>query len=104
MRKRADDTIQRFGGTWNTYRGHGVPPAAGERRTVDFWERGRGTALNEHRGDAMVGWLLGQHQVQPVKILIWWSYIWLPGEGWGPYSGFQGNHGPGKDAHIHIGW
>lgn len=105
VRRHADDVIERFGGSWNTYRGHGLAPARGEAYTVDYWDPGgRGHALDEHRGDAMVGWILGQHVVIPVKILIWWSYIWLPSRGWHRYSGFQGNHGPGPDAHIHVGY
>ena len=104
-RTAANEVTRRFGGTWNTYVGHGLPPARGEAYTVDFWDPGgRGDPLDEHRGDAMVGWILGQHQVKPVRILIWWSYIWTPGVGWKPYSGFQGNHGPGRDAHIHVGY
>lgn len=105
VRRAADDVVRRFGGSWNSYRGHGLPPAAGERRTVDFWNPvGRGSPLNEHTGDAMVSWILGQHVVKPVLILIWYSWIWLPSTGWRPYSGFQGNHGPGIDSHIHVGW
>lgn len=101
----AQEVVARFGGSWNTYRGHGLPPAKGERKTVDFWNPpGRGYALDEARGDAMVAWLLGQHQVRPIAILIWWSWVWRPGVGWKPYSGFQGNHGPGRDAHIHVGF
>lgn len=52
----------------------------------------------------MVAWILGQHQVRPVMILIWWSWIWMPVTGWQPYNAFQGNHGPGPDAHIHVGY
>jgi len=99
------DVRDRFGGSWNTYVGHGLAPAKGEAFTVDHWgPAGRGDPLDEHTGDAMVGWILGQHQVRPVRVLIWWSYIWLPRVGWRPYSGFQGNHGPGRDAHIHVGY
>lgn len=101
----ASDVIERFGGSWNSYVGHGLWPALGEHRTVDYWARaGRGVPLPEHTGDAMVGWILGQHQIVPVKILIWWSYEWRPHIGWRPYSGFQGNHGPGVDSHIHVGY
>jgi len=104
-RAAAEGVRERFGGSWNSYVGHGLHPALGESRTVDHWGRGgRGVPLDEHVGDAMVGWILGQHQIIPVKILIWWSYMWLPGVGWRPYDGFQGNHGPGKDAHIHVGY
>jgi len=101
----ANDTIDRFGGSWNTYYGHGLYPANGERRTVDFWDPGgRGWTLDEHRGDQMCAWLLGQNELVPIFILIWWSWVWYPGVGWAPYSGFQGSHGPGPDAHIHVGW
>lgn len=101
----ANDVIARFGGSWNTYVGHGLAPAAGETRTVDFWDpAGRGATLEEHRGDMITAWLLGQNEIDPVLILIWWSWIWLPGQGWAPYSGFQGSHGPGPDAHVHVGW
>jgi hypothetical protein len=101
----AEEVRRKFGGSWNTYRGHGLPPAQGERFTVDHWSAGgRGHPLEETQGDAMVAWILGQHQIRPVRILIWWSWLWLPGVGWRPYSGFQGNHGPGPDAHIHVGY
>ena len=105
VRRAGEDIRSRFGGSWNTYEGHGLAPARGERRTIDHWGgRGRGDPLNEHTGDAMVAFILGQHQVRPVAILIWWSWIWMPFVGWQPYSGFQGNHGPGPDAHIHVGY
>ncbi len=105
VRRAADEAVRRFGGSWNTYEGHGLYPAAGEHRTVDHWAApGRGAPLPEHVGDAMTAWILGQHQIRPVLVLIWWSWIWLPGVGWRPYSGFQGNHGPGPDAHIHVGY
>lgn len=104
-RQAATEVVRRFGGSWNTYVGHGLPPARGEAYTVDFWAAaGRGYPLDEYRGDAMVAWILGQHVVKPVRILIWYSWIWLPSTGWKPYSGFQGNHGPGRDSHIHVGW
>lgn len=103
--RRAGSIARRYGASWNTYAGHGLPPARGERFTVDFWGKGgRGSPLPESTGDAIVAWVLGQHVVIPVRILIWWSWIWLPTTGWQPYSGFQGNHGPGKDAHVHVGW
>jgi hypothetical protein len=105
VRRASEEVRWKFGGSWNTYRGHGLSPARGEMFTVDHWnEGGRGDPLNEHVGDAMCAWILGQHQIRPVRILIWWSWIWLPGVGWKPYSGFQGNHGPGPDAHIHVGY
>jgi hypothetical protein len=105
VRIAAEEVRRKFGGSWNTYVGHGLYPAAGELRTVDHWGGGgRGVALPEVMGDAMCAWILGQHVVKPVRILIWWSWIWLPTTGWRPYSGFQGNHGPGRDAHIHVGY
>jgi hypothetical protein len=105
VRVAAEEVVRRFGGSWNTYHLHGLPPAKGEHYTVDYWGVGRrGDPLGEHRGDAMCSWILGQHQVRPVRILIWWSWVWLPRVGWKPYSGFQGNHGPGPDAHIHVGY
>jgi hypothetical protein len=52
----------------------------------------------------VVAWTIGQHQVVPLRILIWYSWVWLPSVGWRPYSGFQGNHGPGQDAHVHVGY
>lgn len=105
VRLHSEDIRRRFGGSWNTYVGHGLPPARGERFTVDHWgPAGRGDPLPERTGDAMCSWILGQQEIIPVRILIWWSWIWLPGIGWRPYSGFQGNHGPGKDAHIHVGY
>ena len=103
--RQAREVVGKFGGSWNTYVRHGLPPAKGERYTVDFWgRRGRGDPLPEAVGDAMVAWILGQHVVQPVRILIWWSWVWYPSTGWQPYSNFQGNHGPGPDAHIHVGY
>jgi hypothetical protein len=105
VRERSAEVRSRFGGSWNTYKGHGLPPARGEALTVDHWgPGGRGDPLAEHMGDAMVGWILGQHVIDPVRVLIWFSWIWTPQTGWVPYSGFQGNHGPGKDAHIHVGY
>lgn len=92
-------------GSWNTYDGHGLPPAHGERRTIDLWAPGgRGDPLPERHGDAMCSWALGQHVIRPIEILIWYGWVWLPSTGWRPYSGFQGTHGPGKDSHIHIGY
>ncbi len=105
VRLAAHEVTQRFGGSWNTYEGHGLAPARGQRLTVDYWGRGgRGQPLDEHVGDAMCAWILGQHQVRPVLVLIWWSWWWRPSYGWLPYSGYQGNHGPGPDAHIHVGY
>lgn len=73
--------------------------------TIDhFGPAGRGDPLPEGVGDAMVAYVLGMHQRYPVRILIWWSWVWTPGGLWQPYSGYQGNHGPGSDAHIHIGY
>lgn len=101
----AREVRSKFGGSWNTYVGHGLFPARGETLTVDHWgSGGRGDPLPEATGDAMVAWILGQHQVRPVKVLIWWSWWWRPSYGWLPYSGFQGYHGPGRDAHIHVGY
>lgn len=105
VRREADELVRRFGGSWNTYRGHGLPPARGEAWTVDLWhEKGRGHPLPEHIGDAAAAWLLGNHVVVPLLVLIWYSWIWTPDHGWRPYSGFQGNHGPGADAHLHVGF
>lgn len=105
VRRAAEDVVRRFGGSWNTYVDHGLSPARGEAYTVDFWgPAGRGDPLPEAVGDAMTAWILGQHQIKPVRILIWYSWFWMPGHGWNPYSAFQGNHGPGKDSHIHVGY
>lgn len=105
VRARGEDVRRRFGGTWNTYYGHGLHPARGEAYTIDhWWVNGRGDPLPEHVGDAMVAWILGQHQHYPVRILIWYSWYWMPGYGWRPYSGYMGNHGPGPDSHIHVGY
>jgi hypothetical protein len=105
VRSQAVDIAGRFGASWNSYELHGLPPAKGERYTVDFWgPGGRGAPLREDTGDAICSWILGQHQIRPLRIVIWWSWIWLPNVGWKPYSGFQGNHGPGPDAHIHVGY
>lgn len=95
--------VRRFGGSWNTYFGHGSPSGHDEDQTVDYWGAGgRGDPLGEEQGDAMVAWILGQHQVQPVQILIWWSWWWRPMLGWYEYPGWGGPHGPGEDAHIHV--
>lgn len=100
----ANDLVRRYGGAWNTYEGHGLPPGLGEFRTFDVWNPGgRGVPLDVGRGDAIAAWVLGQHQVQPVRLLIWYSWWWRPLIGWQPYPGLHGNHGPGRDAHIHIG-
>jgi hypothetical protein len=105
IRAAAEGVRSRFGGSWNSYEGHGLSPAHGQRRTIDHWgPAGRGDPLAEHVGDAMCAWILGQHQVKPVAVLIWWSWWWRPRIGWEPYTGFQGNHGPGVDAHIHVGY
>lgn len=105
VRKAAQRASQVAPCSWNTYRGHGLPPAKGERHTVDYWAPGgRGVPLRQADGDALCSWILGQHVVRPVLILIWWSWVWLPSTGWRPYSGFQGTHGPGADAHIHVGY
>ncbi len=105
MRAEAVETARRFGTSWNTYEGHGLSPARGPAYTVDYWgRRGRGDPLAESVGDAVVAWTIGQHQVVPLRILIWYSWVWLPSVGWRPYSGFQGNHGPGQDAHVHVGY
>ncbi len=105
VRQAAEEVRGKFGGSWNTYVGHGLPPAAGERRTVDFWhERGRGRALPEATGDAMCAWILGQHQIRPVRVLIWYSWWWRPYIGWQSYGGLHGNHGLGADSHVHVGW
>ena len=105
VRAEAQSVARRYGASWNTYERHGLPPAKGERYTVDYWNpAGRGAPLDEGRGDAICAWVLGQHVVRPVRVLIWWSWIRTPAVGWKPYSGFQGNHGPGRDAHIHVGY
>lgn len=105
VRVAGEDVRARFGGSWNSYYGHGLWPARGEAFTIDHWGAGgRGDPLHEHVGDAMVAWILGQHQVRPVRILIWYSWWWRPGVGWQPYPGLHGNHGPGPDAHIHVGY
>jgi hypothetical protein len=105
VRYTANDVARRFNVSWNSYAGHGLEPARGEAFTVDYWQLpGRGYRLDESRGDALCSWVLGQHQITPVRILIWWSWIWLPGIGWKPYSGYHGNHGPGPDAHVHVGY
>lgn len=99
----ARGVVSRFGGSWNTYQGHGSLSGDSEHRTVDFWGAGgRGDPLPEATGDAMAAWLLGQHQVQPLKMLIWWSWWWRPHIGWIEYPGWAGPHGPGPDAHIHV--
>ncbi len=102
VRAAAETVRFKFGGSWNTYDDH--PPGYHlDDTSTDHWSAsGRGSPLDEHTGDAMVAWILGQHQVMPVRWLIWWSWWWRPGIGWAPYSGWQGNHGPGPDAHIHV--
>ncbi len=105
VRTAGEEVRGKFGGSWNSYEGHGLAPARGERLTIDHWgPLGRGDPLDEHAGDAMVAWILGQNVIRPVRILIWWSWVWYPTRGWEPYSGFQGNHGPGPDAHVHVGY
>lgn len=105
VRQRANRAAGIGRARWNTYRGHGLAPGRGERRTVDFWNLGgRGDPLPEAKGDAICSWVIGQHQVQPVALVIWYSWWWRPGFGWVPYPGLHGNHGPGADAHVHVGW
>jgi hypothetical protein len=105
VRTAAEDVRRRFGGSWNSYDRHGLFPARGEAYTVDHWgPDGRGTPLDEATGDAMCSWILGQRDLVPVRIIIWYSWIWQPRIGWLPYSGYQGSHGPGRDAHIHVGY
>lgn len=104
VRVAAEDVRGRFGGSWNTYEGHGVSPARGEAYTVDHWGAGgRGVPLPEHVGDAMAAWILGQNEVRPVLVLIWWGWWWRPGVGWKIYPGWKGPH-RGADGHIHVGY
>jgi hypothetical protein len=103
VQEAAVDVVARFGGAWNTYVGHGNPSGHTEEQTFDIWgQGGRGDPLDEHTGDAAVAWLLGQHQVTPLEMIIWWSWWWRPGVGWAAYPGWAGPHGPGEDAHIHV--
>jgi hypothetical protein len=105
VRVLANDLAKRYGARWNTYDGHGLPPGRGAAFTIDLWgPNGRGDPLDERKGDAIAAWVLGQHQVQPVRLLIWYSWWWRPGVGWKLYPGLHGNHGPGQDAHVHIGY
>lgn len=101
VRDKAEDVRARFGGSWNTYFDH--PPGYGlDAISVDHWSAsGRGAALGEHDGDAMVGWILGQWAPDEIQWLIWWGWIWTPDARWQPYEGWQGYH-RGPDAHIHI--
>ena len=98
----AQDVTARFGGSWNTYAGHGSLSGHSEHQTFDVWGGGRGVPLDEATGDAMAAWLLGQHQVNPLEMLIWYGWWWRPFWGWEPYPGWGGNHGPGSDAHLHV--
>lgn len=103
VRGAAEDVRRRFGGSWNSYAGHGAPSGHSSRRVVDHWASGgRGDPLPEHVGDAMVSWILGQDQFPPhVAMVIWWGWWWRPGLGWKPYPGLHGNH-KGKDGHVHV--
>ena len=99
----AQDVVERFGGAWNTYDGHGELSGHSEHQTFDIWgEGGRGDPLPEAQGDAMVAWLLGQRELTPLALLIWWGWWWRPHIGWQPYPGWGGTHGPPYDAHIHV--
>jgi hypothetical protein len=102
VRERAERLCELSGGTWNTYVDH--PPGYGlDSTSIDLWgPGGRGDPLDEAAGDAAVAWALGQHQIHPIAWLIWYSWWWRPRIGWMRYSGWQGNHGPGTDAHVHI--
>lgn len=103
VRQQADDVSRRFGSRWNSYEGHGRPSGHSSRRVVDHWNRpGRGSPLPEGVGDAICSWVIGQHQLKPLHMVIWWSWWWRPRYGWLPYPGLHGNHGPGPDAHVHI--
>lgn len=94
----ATDTVSRFGGSWNTYWDH--PPGYGlDATSIDFWgEGGRGVAINEHQGDEIVAWLLGQHVLVPIRWLIWYAWWWRPDYGWTPYDAWQGPH----YDHVHV--
>lgn len=97
----SNDVARRFGVSWNSYYDH-PPGMALDSTSVDYWhDEGRGKALAEHKGDAVVAWLLGQAVFRPIRWLIWWGWIWTPREGWRPYSGWQGPH-KGPDAHVHV--
>lgn len=103
VRAFAQDVISRFGGSYNTYLGHGAPSGHSHRQVVDFWWRaGRGDPLPESVGDAMCSWILGQRCGVGLRMIIWYSWWWRPGVGWKPYPGLHGNHGPGRDAHVHV--
>jgi hypothetical protein len=87
--------------SWNTYLDHPEGMHL-DATSIDLWHTdGRGVPLPEHTGDALCSWALGQHQVRPIRWLIWWGWWWRPGIGWQIYNGWQGSH-KGKDAHIHI--
>jgi hypothetical protein len=103
VRAAAHDVVTRFGGAWNTYVGHGNLSGHSEYQTFDVWaDAGRGDPLAEEDGDPMVAWLLGQHVVTPLELVIWWGWWWRFDAGWYPYPGWGGPHGPGADSHIHV--
>jgi hypothetical protein len=103
VRKAAQEVQSRFGGYWNTYVRHGALSGHDERQVIDHWgSPARGVPLPEAQGDAMVAWILGQHQIRPVVLLIWYGWWWRPRRGWEPYPGWGGPHGPGVDSHIHV--
>lgn len=103
VRAIAEDVCRRFGGTFNTYSGHGEPSGHHHSQVVDiWWKKGRGDPLPEAVGDAMVAWILGQYAGRGLRMVIWHSWWWRPEARWKPYPGLHGNHGPGADAHIHF--
>ena len=98
VREHAQETATRFRTSWNTYYDH-PPGYALDAVSVDFWdEGGRGYELDEHTGDAVVAWLLGQHVLVPIQWLIWFGHIWTPEAGWLVYNGWQGSH----HDHVHV--
>lgn len=103
VRRHADDSSRRFATRWNSYDRHGAPSGHKSSRVVDHWNvGGRGDPLPEGKGDALVAWELGQRDFTGLVMVIWWSWWWRPGYGWLPYPGLHGNHGPGRDAHVHL--
>ena len=103
VREAAEDVRSRFGGSRNSYEGHGAPSGHSSRRVVDHWAAGgRGDPLPEAVGDAMCSWILGQNEFAPhVLMIIWWAWWWRPRVGWKPYPGLHGTH-KGRDGHVHV--
>lgn len=61
---------------------------------------------NRAVGDAIVDYILGNHDKYGVKNVIWYDRIWDPQRGWRPYSHPSGSNNPTLQHrdHPHVGF